>query len=407
MQRTVEQLIELITKQEHINATDMFLFNSLKRQLDKKLALSQKQHELVKSKLQNYKELFLFLGIDDLELSLDTLQFPLRLVNKDKIIRIIDSDNIHNKKYIEIKFPFNKKEINIVNSLKVIMKNKHSYYKQKNSHFFLYDECSAYNIVDAFAGRNFTVENELINTYEKIKFIKNNEHLYVPGIYNDQLKNVHKATEHAIKDELGEFSKENSIKFLDRKLRFGLEKIEFSDAVATCIESHSPSALKIASRKGMDYLSKPDEEKLDDLLHAIVELDRFPLLVILSDQISSSVVYEQLTSVHKFFSSLIENEKQSVLFRLNNTDDSIAKQFNLYIKDNKLNNWVDNETKIVYINYDKLPKLLLKEKWMPMASLSFSNLNRSVVSTYIESVCDLNIVREKDFSIIKQYKKNK
>lgn len=411
MQRTIEQLIEFIATKQDVDVSDSFFFNSLARQIRKNLALTHKQFDLAKSKLATYKDLFSSLDVDDFEETLQTVAMPLRIADKEKSIRLVEEKNLfgnYSKQFIEVKFPFNKKEINIIENLKKTpIVKKYSYYKKSNSHYFSYNEEITFLIVSAFLDRNYAVDEQLQHTYEKTKFIKENAHLYVPGIYGSQLKNLHKSAQEAIVNELGELSADTSIKYLDRKLRFGLEKIEFSDELASNIEKYSPSAVKIASRENADYLSKPDDEKLDDLLNAVVELDRFPLLVILSDQISPSIVLEQLTSVHSFFEKTIGNEAQSVLFRLDNTTDVTSKQFNSYVKEHKINNWVDSSTKVVYINYDKLPKVLLKSNWSPVASLSFSTLNRSIVSVYIESVCDLNIVREKDFSIIKQYKKNK
>lgn len=411
MQRTIEQLIELISSKQDADPSDLFFFNSIARQIRRNLPLTHKQFELAKTKLIKYKDYFSSNGIEDFDEVVSTVSMPLRVADKEKTIRLVEAANQygnHYKYFVEVKFPFNKKEINIIENLKktTAVKNN-SYYKKNNCHYFSYTDEITYLVVRSFLDRNYTMDDQIQHTYEKTKFIKEHPHLYVPGIYGNQLKNLHKSTQEAIVNELGELSADTSIKYLDRKLRFGLEKIEFSDELVSTIEAYSPSVVKIASRESPDYLSKPDDEKLEDLLNAVVELERFPLLVILSDQISPSVVLDQLTTVHSFFEKTIGNESQSVLFRLDNTTDVTSKQFNSYIKDHKINNWVDSSTKVVYINYDKLPKVLLKSNWMPLASLSFSALNRSIVSTYIESVCDLNIVREKDFSIIKQYKKNK
>jgi hypothetical protein len=411
MQRTIEQLILLIANKQDAEPSDLFFFSSLLRQLNKNLSLTHKQFDSARSKLIKYKEYFSNKGIENFEETLTNVSMPLRVADKEKSIRLVEATNQFNnysKNFIEVKFPFNKKEINIIENLKktTAVKNN-SYYKKNNCHYFSYTDEITYLVVNSFLDRNYTVDDQLKNTYEKTKFIKEHPHLYVPGIYGNQLKNLHKTTQEAIIDELGELSTETAIKYLDRKLRFGLEKIEFCDDLANSIELYSPSAVKIASRKTSDYLSKPEDEKLEDLLKAVVELDRLPLLVVLSDQISPSVVLDQLVSLHSFFEKIISNDAQSVLFRLDNTTDTTSKQFNSYIKEHKINNWVDNSTKVVYINYDKLPKVLLNSNWKPLASLSFSTLNRSAVSVYVESVCDLNIVREKDFSIIKQYKKNK
>jgi hypothetical protein len=410
MQRNIEQLIQIISNSA-LDFSDRFFFNSLARQLQKNLLLTQNQYELAKSKILSNKQLISTLGIDNIDAAVEIVQLPFRVASKEKIIRLVESEILYknySKFYIEIKFPFNKKDINIVETIKKsFQKVGNSYYKKETSHFFLYNDDVLYQIINEFANRNFTVQHELNETYEKIKFIKENAHLYVPGVYGNKLKNIHASAENAIVNEIGELTADTAIKYLDRKTRFGLANIEFAEEFVKKIETHSPCVLKIASRTCADYLSRPDDETLQDLLSSLVVLDRFPLLVVLSNQISPSTVFEQLTGVHRILSNVFSNESQSVLFRLDNNLDTKSKEFNTYIKDNKINNWVDNSTKVVYINYDKLPKVILKSNWTPLATLSFSNLNRSDVSTYTNSVCDLNIVRERDFSIIKQYTKNK
>ena len=67
----------------------------------------------------------------------------------------------------------------------------------------------------------------------------------------------------------------------------------------------------------------------------------------------------------------------SVLFR---TENNIDKRFNEYIRDNGLNNPLDNTTKIVYINSNKFPKPLLKSNWKPNTVLCMGSyrLNEKV-----------------------------
>lgn len=407
MQNTIEQLIELAVSLD-ISSNDLFVLKSLDKQLKKSLPLTHKQYELARSKLIRYKHLFTENNSVNIEQAINSTQFPLRIADKEKTIKLVESWIVfhnHNKYSIEIKFPFNKKEISLIGQLKKSIKTN-LYYKQNNCHYFVYNSYAVlYEILKTFAGRNFIVDPQLLNTYEQIEFIKNNPHLYIPGIYGNTIKNLHQLTHQAIEGEIGVLTAETAIKYLDRKTRFGLEKIEFSDDLSKGIEQCTPSAIKIASRTGTIYHSKPDEEKIEDLLSALIELDRFPLLVILSPQISSIQVLDQLKSVHSYFSSVIDNKQQAVLFRLDNNTDSTAKSFNEYIKENQLNNWVDNSTKIVYINYDKLPKVILKSSWKPVASLALADLAKSAVAVYIESVCDLTILREKNFSVINQYKK--
>ena len=68
---------------------------------------------------------------------------------------------------------------------------------------------------------------------------------------------------------------------------------------------------------------------------------------------------EQVYEIYDFFRALVPIEQQSVLFRL---DNETNRDFNKFVKEKNLNNWVEKYTKIVYIN-NKLSKVLLKSNW--------------------------------------------
>ena len=68
-----------------------------------------------------------------------------------------------------------------------------------------------------------------------------------------------------------------------------------------------------------------------------------------------------------------------------------GREFNKYVKSNFLNNPIDNNTKIVYINNNKLPKPLVQSGWLPEVAIRVRahRLNRNV-ATYL-NITDLVI----------------
>ena len=68
------------------------------------------------------------------------------------------------------------------------------------------------------------------------------------------------------------------------------------------------------------------------------------------------------------------------------------------IKQRNLNNWVDKNTKIVYINNNKLPKVLLETEWKPNCTFSYNSNNNKNVQFYIRNVSDLVVYREETIS---------
>ena len=81
---------------------------------------------------------------------------------------------------------------------------------------------------------------------------------------------------------------------------------------------------------------------------------------------------------------------------------------NNYVKDNNLNNWVDENTKVVYIKKDKLPKVLLKSEFKPQTAVSKSSLRSNrLVTNYVNFNCDLIVYNDTDLSSFRyQYRED-
>jgi len=95
-----------------------------------------------------------------------------------------------------------------------------------------------------------------------------------------------------------------------------------------------------------------------------------------------------------------------VLFRIEN-DKKTEYNLNNFIKDNNLNNWLDKSTKVVYISKNKLPKLLLRSDWQPMAVLGLSSLrSNNSVQTYTLDATDLVVFYDEDLSLIRKTRTN-
>ena len=109
---------------------------------------------------------------------------------------------------------------------------------------------------------------------------------------------------------------------------------------------------------------------------------------------------EQLTVCQYHFQQLIHNLDTSVCFRLENTwipeeDKKITNPFNELVSEKNLNNPVDKNTKLVYINNSKLPKPLLQKGFFPRTIISFGGkgLQFNNVTNFIQQF-DLQIIYE-------------
>ena len=163
---------------------------------------------------------------------------------------------------------------------------------------------------------------------------------------------------------------------------YGLQEFN-QHLVNESIKQHSTIAQTIIKRDSAVVLLNNKSVNLNDLLSAIPEINRLPMLVTLNP----NNAHDTLFAVHNVLKHIIPTEQMSVMFRKDGND-----PINDYIKQQKLNNMVDKDTKVVYISSNKLPKPLLQADWNASCVLSFdsSKLTFNNVTHYVEQF-DLRI----------------
>ena len=396
----IEDILHLVVNSvPEILPADTLILRSISQQVKKGSALTDRQYQLVKLKMETYREQISNMITVDLDQCLAKSRLPLREINRSKTISFIMHCELvgpgvpyesrkDSWKWIKIQFPFNKKQINEVERIAGAHRDKYFHRRGTCTHYFRYSENILFKIVDVFKNKHFQIDDDILEFYNKVSVIKENAPLYLTNFSNGEFYNLTPPTLELIETELGSVDKIDTVKLFDRRRRYGIRSVD-------CQLPDSLTGV-IAARSGTEICVNPGEYNLDAIVESIQELDRFPILLLIDtpDQLS------QVETIHKAFFEVVPNEKQSVLFREPNT---IKYNLNNYIHDNNLNNWVDADTKIVYISKSKLPKLLLKTDWRPMTVLSLSS-NRSVrtVDTYVRDVCDCVIYHDSEPSLIKK-----
>ena len=382
LENTVEDCLEILagfTKESDkfsLMKEDYTIMHSIAKQVFKGTALTDRQLALMQKKLPAYKDQF---DNADIQLELNKLRKPLRSINREKYIKL-QGDKI------KIRFPFKKSDIVLINE---ISNNSSGYEHKKGSHehFFDYTEQNVLNLLDRFSNKSFKCDKELLLVYQEMKHMETEKEKYIPGIYNMELKNIKHGVKSLIENDIGKLTTSSYIKYADRRFRYGLTHVDFWE----------PKNLEesIAFRKTKIYESKPSVETLDQILGSLWDLDRFPMLVILSKDEPE----KQLHSVLSYYRDILNIEQQSVLFRLEDKNAG----FNQLVRDRKVNNWVDNTTKIVYISKDKLPKLLVNCEWKPTVALCFDSMLDTTVNIFVNNLCDLIIFREEYLSPFRRH----
>ena len=370
-----------IQKEEHT------ILSSIARQVFRGTALTDRQYELMKEKLQKYIPQFKNEGYN-IESAIDELRQPLRQIDRSKWIKIVDypEDIVYEAdeadKYIAVRFPFKKSDVMLINEIS----KPRGYHHNKGSHihYFALTEEYLLQIGDKFFNKEFEIDSLLKERYNSIKDIQRSPEKHLPFFDNGKIINIKESLSKLIEDE----TNNDLLKIYDRRFRYCLDNINLEVSQDTLEE-------RVASRKDIYYHSKPSIESTPDILYSLYKLDRFPMLVVLDNRYAEI----QLHEVVNMFRDLIPNEEQSVLFREDDADSGV----NQLIKHRKLNNWVDKNTKIVYINNSKLPKVLLETDWKPTCTVAYNSNNNKNVQMYIKHNCDLIVHREETVSPFLRY----
>jgi len=383
---TVEDYIEILANIQTVGqditfkivSSDYNLVNSLARQTVKGTPFTDRQCELAKKKITEYQDQFESVGISVSDLT--NLRMPLREIDRSRWIKIVEHQGSTDRVYeadsapfIAVRFTFQKKLISAIEQLSRAVTEKPSYDRENKIHYFPYSERSLWEIVEAFKDKNFELDENTQSVYDKISQFNANDH--VPGIYNYELKNIPDTAKNNLKEELGAVSKDNILLYKDRSILYGLQNFDNLDE-----SNFSTLATKIAHRKNTTISLKVDAYTISDVILALEELKRYPILVILPND----KCFDSLVTFYNGIKNILLAEDMSVVFRLDNTGDGL--HFNQYIKDNNLNNKLAKDTKIVYTTDNKIPKPVVNSDWYPRTILVYGSSRitstRKVLSCY-------------------------
>jgi hypothetical protein len=353
---------------------DSVILTSISRQLARGIAMTDKQYLLVKSKLLEYRDQFEKNNMHDLDIALTNIAQPLRTIDRSQTVSVVDNK-------IVVKFPFNKKTIGLIETIASKYKQFYKHEKGTNVHEFKMYEPLIYDLIEEFSKKNFTIDSFLLETFEQIKAIKEEETKYVPYVTADGLVNVSQAAIDLASLEIGKFDQSNKIKYWDRAYRYGYRK------TPAVFRSASQLAENIANRNEVKMYVNPTAHSIEDIANALCELDRFPLLVTLSRN-------KELEEMELLFSKLgcVAPSEQILLDRIEDKHNANY-GINQFIKDKKFSTWLDKNIKVVYIFKNSLPKLLVKGEWRPVTHLTLNGeRDQTVTAAYISEHCDLSVV---------------
>jgi len=375
----IEDYLEHYVDKIGVTDNNKQILESINKQCKKGTALTDRQYDLVK-RLMLEKSIEDFTGVEPTRL-------PLRQIDRSKYIKIVTTADVMQGgvyesykadwKWIEVRFPFAKKTI--IDLDKIVHSHRKNYKHNKGSHkhHFKISETLIVDLISTFGKKDFEIDQQILDYYEQAIAIKENPSQYIPGFWGNNLINFNDKTIEKIKQIVPDL---DPVKLYDRKRQLGI----------SYITTDLPGGLvgDICKRPLTHINVDPSSYSLDKIISSLVELDRFPLLV----PLDTDNELDQATKIYNSLKNLIPNDKQVALCRVSNSE---KYNFNDFVKENVLNNWLDNNTKVVYISKNKLPKLLLKESWKPQAVVTLSSIRfATTVDTYINGICDLVIAHD-------------
>lgn len=379
----IEDILDYYVTKIGVDTPDRLILESIWRQIQKGTALTDRQYLLVCNKLKLIEDTLTehsILLIDPIP-----VKTPLRKIDRSKYIKIVDTSDVlidvpyesfkKNWQWIEIRFPFNKKTITTLQEVYSLIKEPTHHVKGTHKHAIKLSERSAYEIWNAFKDKQFDIDSKLVDIAMQSEKLINKEHEYLAGFKKQKFINIKDTCQEVINKDLPEY---DSLIVEDRRFKYGLNFVE---------KSESPYELtnRIVNRDSSLVQLSTSTYSASDLLSSIIELKRLPLLVVIDR--------ENLDQLSTFFNAskyIVDPKKQICLFRVDNTPEY---NINDFIKDNKFNNFLDNNIEIVYISSNNLPKLLLKTEWKPMCVISYTgSLINNHVLNFSKDASDLIIL---------------
>jgi len=385
MNYTIEDAIEILNGklQKPVNirldTADQKLIKSLSNQFRKSIALTDRQLDLCLMKIEKYR-IGLKSNLVDVDHLLTNvpLRMPLREIDRTKRVSLIkDTDG---KTKIHIKFVFSKKFGAIWNNIAQQTSFNDVSNQEKTIPF---KENTLYLVVNELKELDFEFTNEVMALYNEIDEIIHNPINYVPYIdYNNNTVEVKNISNYC-QTYLDTLNKDEDFLVKIAQLK-NCGIYHKSRRILAKIAQDSPSFLikTILQETSTRFRLLPSQYDIDTIIGIINRLKQTPLLIIVNEQ--KDVTIQVKTIVNSLLKVMTTNEI-NVFFRLNNTDEH-GQEFNEYVRNNKLNNYIDETTKVVIITRNRIPKPLFSSNWKPTSAIVFEGYDHGKIAAFLKDI---------------------
>lgn len=333
---------------------DSNIIYSLSNQIINGNSFTEKQANLAVKLAKKYqKKLSLALKIDLTDaVNSPTFKFPLRVISQNRSVTVHRQEN-GKTAIISVIFPF---DDNLISKIKLYKRNLNlhtntvNWNHEKKSWDFDLREDHVDWISKNLVNSSFLVDDLFKDFVTQIEEIKSNMTNYIPMVCKENNSYIFKN----VSEKIPQPKDQNVVSVLVEAKKYGI--YTWSDEIGEEIRklNLNQNIYDILNDNKTTHINiKNEKVSITDLKEII--FNSLPLLVIIP---GGSELAHLESCVEFFEKNNIDKDSMSVLFRL---DGERGKTCNSFIKDSKINNPINENTKVVFI-CGKIPKPMIESK---------------------------------------------
>jgi hypothetical protein len=347
---------------EKIPVRDRRILISLGLQLDRGLFITENQSKILVKILK--ENIAVFKEIDnDLETLVDNPVWSKNFRKIQKIRKIYKSVTEENAMTVEFSFDKRLK----TKFFQLAPKLEGAIQPSGPRHYSIdFSERNILLVIDQLSNEGFEVESKIMDFYQEIEKITKNQEITFDlfSTTNEKFKEI-------VKSNVADISEDNVLLLADKSIRHGytiFQKLPKNSLISA-----------IAQRSNAKIYINPKEFTLDEVIEAVTQLKRFPLLAIF-DGHKSAHDKKHVNLLKTAIDQVVPTADVGIYFRYEKNNDS--DQFNSTIAEFSYNKELIDSTMVAGISNNKIPKFFIKTKWYPETVISFTNSfknNKAVV----------------------------
>ena len=393
MDVTIETAVEILTgsvpRQLNIKLDnrDRTILKSISNQISKNMALTDRQAEMLVRKIERYRGGLELNGLDVSELlEKKSTRLPIRLIDRAQTVSLVVDQDKGQEQIMVVHQKTKKFEDLWSDTRKKIQGRTIETFSQK---IFPLNENNLNLVADILTFLDFDVSDDIAEYLEKIQKIHEESEKYQPCLdlvdENFEIKNLPSTVAEKILGNFKNFEKDDLLAVLSslKIHKISLKSPKILEKIKKSYQGTDTSlAEKIIFSESSRLRIDPEQYDLEKFIETLILLKNQPILVILEENEHTLTQMKSLVSVFKKF---LSEKEMTVFFRLASSEKN-SLEFSKFVKENQLNNFIDEKIKAVFISKQRIPKPLMTAAWKPDAALMMARNDFGKISVYLNDI---------------------